>query len=263
MVSGVFILGLAALLFAPGPTNTLLCAAGATGGLRAAPRLLGAEALAYAVSVMALGMALQPLIAWEPRLAVALQGAAALFLLKAAWSLWQGGARLAAPAAVSARMVGVATLPQSQGVGHRLRADAGGLERGSGHGVRASGRAHGRDAADRRHLDARRSPRSGGGGPGGGARRSARLGRGAPGLRRAAGTFRHGRIGQAIRVPALPICGTHALLDGAPARLYLQKRPCPEPVGTVRRVTEQNEQFCSWFPLPEKIFSLARKPSPA
>lgn len=116
MVSGVFILGLAALLFAPGPTNTLLCAAGATGGLRAAPRLLGAEALAYAVSVMALGLALQPLIAWEPRLAVALQGAAALFLLKAAWSLWQGGARLAAPAAVSARMVGVATLLNPKGL---------------------------------------------------------------------------------------------------------------------------------------------------
>lgn len=116
MVSGVFILGLAALLFAPGPTNTLLCAAGAAGGMRAAPRLLGAEALAYAASVMTLGLALQPLIAWEPRLAAALQGAAALFLLKAAWSLWRRGGRVAVPCAVTPRLVGLATLLNPKGL---------------------------------------------------------------------------------------------------------------------------------------------------
>lgn len=112
MVSTAFLAGLVALLVTPGPTNTLLLVAGATGAPRAAPWLLGAEALAYLMAVTLLGFALQPLIAAEPGLALGLQFLAALYLLHAAWRMWRRPLSLAASQAspVTPRMIATTTL---------------------------------------------------------------------------------------------------------------------------------------------------------
>lgn len=110
MVSGVFLLGLAALLLAPGPTNTLLSAAGATAGLRAAPKLLGAEAGAYVVAVTALGTALHPVVERVPWLGLALQGLAAFYLTIVAVRLWRGGARTAGARLVTPGLIATTTL---------------------------------------------------------------------------------------------------------------------------------------------------------
>lgn len=112
MVSAAFLVGLVVLLVTPGPTNTMLLLAGATGGPRLAPWLLGAEALAYLVAVTLLGFALQPLLAAEPGLAIGLQLVAALYLLNAAWRMWHRPLSLAASTAVlvTPQMIATTTL---------------------------------------------------------------------------------------------------------------------------------------------------------
>lgn len=89
MISIAFFVGLIALLITPGPTNTLLFTACATGGWRGAPQLLVAEALAYLVAVSALGLGFQPVLTAEPRLALVLQSMAVFYLLNAAWRMWK------------------------------------------------------------------------------------------------------------------------------------------------------------------------------
>jgi threonine/homoserine/homoserine lactone efflux protein len=112
MVSTTFLAGLVMLLATPGPTNTLLFVAGATGAPRLAPWLLGAEAMAYLAAVTLLGFALQPVIAAEPRLALGLQLLAASYLLHAAWRMWHRPLLLAAStvAPVTPRMIAATTL---------------------------------------------------------------------------------------------------------------------------------------------------------
>ena len=112
MVSIAFLAGLVALLVTPGPTNTLLFVAGASGALRLAPWLLGAEALAYLLAVTLLGFALQPVLAAEPGLTLGLQLLAALYLLHAAWRMWHRPLSLAASTAapVTPRMIATTTM---------------------------------------------------------------------------------------------------------------------------------------------------------
>lgn len=112
MVSTAFLAGLVALLVTPGPTNTLLLVAGATGAPRLAPRLLGAEATAYLTAVMLLGFVFQPVVAAEPSLALGLQLVAAVYLLYAAWRMWDRPLSLAASMAapVTPRMIAMTTL---------------------------------------------------------------------------------------------------------------------------------------------------------
>jgi len=112
MVSTASLAGLVALLVTPGPTNTLLLVAGATGPPCAAPWLLGAEAIACLLAVRLLGFALQPVLAAEPGLALGLQLLAASYLLHAAWRMWHRPLSLAALTAApfTPRMIAVTTL---------------------------------------------------------------------------------------------------------------------------------------------------------
>lgn len=110
MMSTSFLAGLVVLLIVPGPTNTLLAAAGATAGLRSAMQLLAAEMLAYLVAVALLGFALAPLVMQVPRLGVALQAVAALYLLQAAWRLWRTDTGATTCPVVSWRLVFLTTL---------------------------------------------------------------------------------------------------------------------------------------------------------
>lgn len=112
MISTAFLVGLVVLLVTPGPTNTLLFVAGATGPARLAPRLLGAEAAAYLTAVTLLGLALQPVLAAEPSIVLGLQLFAAAYLLNAAWRMWHRPLRLTASATrpVTPRMIATTTL---------------------------------------------------------------------------------------------------------------------------------------------------------
>ena len=69
----LFAMAVLAVLGTPGPTNTLLATAGATGGLRCSLPLIPAEAAGYTISILTLGLALGPVVAGAPLLAGALR----------------------------------------------------------------------------------------------------------------------------------------------------------------------------------------------
>lgn len=107
----LFFAAVMAVLLTPGPTNTLLAAAGATAGAQAAWRLPLAETAAYLISVSLLGWGVGPLAETWPGLKTALRLGAGLYLAYVALSLWRGGlAELNGHRAVSTRQVFVATL---------------------------------------------------------------------------------------------------------------------------------------------------------
>lgn len=116
----LFALTVLVILATPGPTNTLLAAAGAAGGVRASCCLPAVEAAAYLLSVCALGWAAAPLIAAFPAARMVLQGAVGLYLAWLAVKMWRQGA--ASPALtdasrlVSRRQVFVATLLNPKGM---------------------------------------------------------------------------------------------------------------------------------------------------
>lgn len=91
------ILAIAALLIVPGPTNILLAAGGAAGGLRAGLPLGVAAAGGYLVSVTLLAVVAGPALAASHLLPVLLKTAAILWLLACAWRLWRNPSSLAAP----------------------------------------------------------------------------------------------------------------------------------------------------------------------
>lgn len=82
-----FLAALATLLAAPGPTNALLLAAGATAG-RADFRLPVAAAVGYLVAVALLGLVMGPFVQQSPHLGLALRLGANIYLLALAWRLW-------------------------------------------------------------------------------------------------------------------------------------------------------------------------------
>ncbi|EMR4172488.1 LysE family translocator, partial [Pseudomonas aeruginosa] len=55
-IDWVFVLGTAAILLTPGPTNTLLAAAGLAQGFRRAAPLVGFELAGYLVGITAWGL---------------------------------------------------------------------------------------------------------------------------------------------------------------------------------------------------------------
>ena len=77
------------LLVVPGPTNTLLLRAGVLFGFAASWRMALIECLAYLLQVSVWGAALFYLSAWSPWAVKATQLAAACYLLKLSYALWQ------------------------------------------------------------------------------------------------------------------------------------------------------------------------------
>lgn len=109
MTTFEFLVAAWALLLAPGPTNTLLALAGASGGFRHAARLMPAELLAYLAVTAPLALAGGQILAAAPIVAQAIKLAAAAWVMVLAVRLWTVPAS-AGGVAVSARQVLATTL---------------------------------------------------------------------------------------------------------------------------------------------------------
>jgi threonine/homoserine/homoserine lactone efflux protein len=83
-----FVLAALPLLVAPGPTNALLAAVGATAGFRQSALLVAAPPLGYAVTVTALVALVVPLTQHSTLASPALHIACGLYLAHTAWKLW-------------------------------------------------------------------------------------------------------------------------------------------------------------------------------
>ncbi len=112
MEPGAFTLAVLALLAVPGPTNTLLAAAGASGGFRESLPLIAAELAGYLLAILVLTLGLGGVVANNPALALGLKLAASLWLGWCAIGLWrQAGEGFAAiDRPVSFRRVFITTL---------------------------------------------------------------------------------------------------------------------------------------------------------
>ncbi|SEB10327.1 LysE family translocator [Paraburkholderia sartisoli] len=105
-------LGIAVVLITPGPTNTLLAAAGLRQGMRRSLPLVGAELAGYVVSISLWGHFLaQAAHAW-PWLPSVLRIASGLYIAYLAVNMWKAAVALStsAQAATGVRTLFVATL---------------------------------------------------------------------------------------------------------------------------------------------------------
>lgn len=89
-----FILGVITLLAVPGPTNSLMAAAGARTYFAHAPKLVAAEVSAYLFAIHALMQWGAPIVEAFPRVGALLQLAVALYLVRSATWFWQHGGNL-------------------------------------------------------------------------------------------------------------------------------------------------------------------------
>lgn len=87
-MSLMLVAGLIVLFAAPGPTNALLFAAGADGGVRHGFAFAGAVATGYVAAVLMLGILAAPLLIAAPPLVEALRLAASVYLAAIAWRMW-------------------------------------------------------------------------------------------------------------------------------------------------------------------------------
>ncbi|CAG4915194.1 LysE family translocator [Paraburkholderia saeva] len=111
-------LGIAVVLITPGPTNTLLAAAGLRQGLRRSLPLVGAELAGYIVSISLWGHFLaQAAHAW-PWLPSVLRIASGLYIAYLAVNMWKAAVALSAStqAATGLRTLFVATLLNPKGL---------------------------------------------------------------------------------------------------------------------------------------------------
>jgi threonine/homoserine/homoserine lactone efflux protein len=83
-----FTVAVLAILLTPGPTNSLLAAAGATNGWRRSLVLVPAEISGYVISITTLTLLAAPLVAASSLVATALKLACGSYLGYAAWRLW-------------------------------------------------------------------------------------------------------------------------------------------------------------------------------
>lgn len=105
-----FISAALALLFAPGPTNTLMGVAGAQGGLARVGRLIPAEILGYLTTILPLTWLGTRLLADWPAAAVLLKIAAALWVMVLAVKLWRLPGMDGDNGAVDARRIYITTM---------------------------------------------------------------------------------------------------------------------------------------------------------
>lgn len=84
----LFLVAIATLLMAPGPTNALLAASGAALGFRRSLPLLAAVVLAYLIAVGVIRVVVGPVVAALPALAMGLKVAVSIYLAWLALRLW-------------------------------------------------------------------------------------------------------------------------------------------------------------------------------
>jgi threonine/homoserine/homoserine lactone efflux protein len=114
----IFALGAATVLAVPGPTNTLLAAAGLQQGLRRSLKLTGAEAGGYLVSITFWGRFLAQATQTLPWLPPVVRMACGLYIAWLAVRMWQAAAALDTdpPASFGMRDLFVATLLNPKGI---------------------------------------------------------------------------------------------------------------------------------------------------
>ncbi len=116
--AAVLALGITIVLITPGPTNTLLAAAGLRQGVRQSVPLIGAELAGYVISISVWGHFLaQASHAW-PWLPSLLRIAAGLYIAYLAIDMWQAAVALptSAQPATGLRTLFVATLLNPKGL---------------------------------------------------------------------------------------------------------------------------------------------------
>jgi threonine/homoserine/homoserine lactone efflux protein len=86
-----FFLACAAVLFVPGPTNTLLATSGAAGGFRRSLTLPAAELIGYSISIWTLALLVTPIVDASPIVSLVLRGACGAYLIWSAVHLWREG----------------------------------------------------------------------------------------------------------------------------------------------------------------------------
>ena len=108
----LFTLATLAVLAAPGPTNTLLAASGASVGARRSLKLMPAEMGGYLLSITLLKVVFGPVVAQSPGMMLTLKLVASLWLALCALRLWReaGSAFKTDKAPISVGRVFVTTL---------------------------------------------------------------------------------------------------------------------------------------------------------
>lgn len=87
-----FALACMAILFVPGPTNTLLATSGAACGVRRSLHLPAAELIGYTIAICTLALLVAPIVHASPVVSKALRLACAGYLIWSAIHLWREGA---------------------------------------------------------------------------------------------------------------------------------------------------------------------------
>jgi threonine/homoserine/homoserine lactone efflux protein len=85
----VFVLGIAAILLTPGPTNTLLAAAGNAQGTRKALPLIACELVGYLIAISTWGILLIPAQRHAPWLAMSVRIASSIYLAYTSVKVWR------------------------------------------------------------------------------------------------------------------------------------------------------------------------------
>lgn len=116
MTLAAFASAVLALLFAPGPTNTLMGLAGAQHGLRRVLLLLPAELAGYLMTVLPLAWLGAGLLAHAPLAATALKLAAAAWVMALALRLWRAPGTGPESAKITARRIWLTTLLNPKGL---------------------------------------------------------------------------------------------------------------------------------------------------
>ncbi|MFD4839539.1 LysE family translocator [Achromobacter sp. NPDC058515] len=116
--TGLFIAGIAVVLAMPGPTNTLLAAAGLRQGFKRSARLTGAELAGYLVSITAWGRFLGEAAQVLPWLPGVVRVASSLYIAWLAWRMWRAATAVpsAARQLIGMRTLFVATLLNPKGI---------------------------------------------------------------------------------------------------------------------------------------------------
>lgn len=111
-----FLLACAAVLFVPGPTNTLLATSGAACGFKRSLMLPLAELVGYTISIWTLALLVAPLVNGSPLISIVLRGACGAYLIWSAVDLWREGSNaLTSSEPVSFQRVLVTTLLNPKG----------------------------------------------------------------------------------------------------------------------------------------------------
>ena len=116
--ASLFVAGVAVILAMPGPTNTLLAAAGMRHGFRRSARLTGAELAGYLVSITVWGRFLGEAAQVLPWLPGVVRVASSLYIAYLAWRMWRAAAAVpsAAQQMIGMRTLFVATLLNPKGI---------------------------------------------------------------------------------------------------------------------------------------------------